>query len=182
MSTENRHIFQQWVFVCFWVCLHFVCSFVITFIAVQCSDNLNIQGTFWIGKWSKCLSQSCSLRPALNFSFHIQSCRCIAMLFSHVFMYLCTDMTCREILQYHAVVQKDTHLQSLLLLFSVWCGDWRQFLHKNLHILAYLCAVSWITCQFPYIDVEKFWVFALAAGAALEDWSLLGGDTLLLGK
>jgi len=36
---------------------------------------MNLQGTFWVGKWSKCLLQSCSLRPTLNFFHYIQSCQ-----------------------------------------------------------------------------------------------------------
>ena len=42
MSTENNHVFQQWVCVCFCVCLNFASSFVITFTAFRCSNNMNI--------------------------------------------------------------------------------------------------------------------------------------------
>jgi hypothetical protein len=106
MNTENNHIFQQWVFVCFCVCLHFACSFVITFIAFQCSDNMTIQGTFWCGKWSSVFFRAAALDQHWIFPVTFSLVGCISMVFSHVFMHLCTDMTHREILQCHAIVQK----------------------------------------------------------------------------
>jgi len=178
MSTENNHIFQQWVFVCFCVCLHFACSFVITFIASHCSDNMNIQGMFRIGKWSNCLFQSCSLRPTLNFSSYIQSCWVhILAIFTSVH----ARMHWHDSKRYTAISYSSPKSYALAVtVVAVQC--WKHFCTKTCISLHICCTVSWIICQFPYIDIEKFWVFALAAGAAVEDWSLLGCDTLSLGK
>jgi hypothetical protein len=100
---------------------------------------------FWIGKWFKSLSQSCSLRPALNFSCYIQSCQVhIHAIFTcvHALMHWHDSQT---ILQYHELVQKALHLQSLLFLFSAWCGDWRQFCTKTCISLHIFSKVSWIS-------------------------------------
>ena len=178
MSTENNHIFQQWVFVCLCVCFHFVCSFVITFIAFQCSNNMNIQGTCRIGKWFKCLFQSCSFRPALNFSCYIQSCRVhIRAIFTsvHALMHWHDSQTTTAV----PCTSPKSYAPTVTV---VTVQHWKQFCTKTCISLHICCTVSWITCQFPYIDIEKFWVFALAAGTAVEDWSLLGCDTLSLGN
>lgn len=155
-SSESSYAF------CF--CLHFVCSFIITFIAFQFSDNMHIQGKFWIGKWSKCLFQSCSLRRTLNFSHYIQSCR----------VHIHAIFTCVHALMHGHDSQRYTAIscsspKSCALTVTVVAVQHMMWgletvLHKNLHILAYL-----LCNQLNYLSVSLHWYWKILS-ICISSW------------